>query len=204
MTTAWREEDLVGGDVVLDFLNTVGDTGKSRRLERLESWSDAVAWARFVGLVDAREAAMLQSGPDGGQQSLFRLRAFREAAYRVLSARAAGAAPEADALGAVETDIREALAASRLSAAGGDAVWRLLPDQAGRDLLRHRLALRLLHLLSGPELSRLRECGRCPWLFLDHGRGRGRSWCRMETCGNRAKAARFRAARTEGPSAGPA
>ncbi|WP_395679055.1 CGNR zinc finger domain-containing protein [Inquilinus sp.] len=199
----WRTEDLVGGDVVLDFLNTVGDTGRTRVLERLATWDDAVAWARFTGVADSQEAAALRSGPDGGTD-LLRLRAFREAAYRLLSARAAGSAPEADAVDAVEAEIRAALAASRLSAEGGDSVWRLVPDRTGRDLIRHRLALRLLHLMSGPELAQLRECGRCPWLFLDHGRGRGRAWCRMATCGNRAKAERFRAARSDEPSAGPA
>ncbi|MGO1074927.1 CGNR zinc finger domain-containing protein [Inquilinus sp. CA228] len=196
--TLWRAEDLVGGDVVLDFLNTVGDTGKGRRLEHLVSWDDAVAWARFTGVVDGQEISELRSGPG---DALARLRAFREAAYRVLSARAAGSVPAADAVDAVEAEIREALAISRLSADGGEAVWRLAPDRAGRDLIRHRLALRSLHLLSGPELSHLRECGRCSWLFLDHGRGRGRSWCRMATCGNRAKAERFRVAR--GSSGGP-
>ena len=194
MATQWRSEDLVGGDVVLDFLNTVGDTGKSRALERLATWTDAVAWARFTGVVTGPEAAALRSGPDG-ESRLLRLRIFREAAYHVLSAGAAAAVPAADALNAVEVEIRAALAASRLSAEGGESIWRLIPDHAGRDLIRHRLALRLLHLLSGPELPHLRECGRCPWLFIDHGRGRGRSWCRMATCGNRAKAERFRAAR---------
>lgn len=195
MATQWRSEDLVGGDVVLDFLNTVGDSGKSRQLERLVSWDDAVAWARFTGIIDARDR---MSGADS-ESCLLRLRGFREAAYRVLSARAAGSAPEPDAVDAAEVDIREALAVSRLSAEGGEAVWRLVPDRA--DLIRHRLALRLLHLLSGPDLDRLRECGRCSWLFLDHGRGRGRSWCRMAACGNRAKAERFRAVR--GSSGGP-
>jgi predicted RNA-binding Zn ribbon-like protein len=199
----WQAEDLIGGDVVLDFLNTVGDTGKSRALERLESWGDAIAWARFTGVVGEAEAAALGAGPDGGSE-LPRLRAFREAAYRLLSARAAGSAPEPDAVGAVEAEIRVALATARLSVEGGDGVWQVAPDCTGPALLRHRLALRLLRLLSGPELDRLRECGRCPWLFLDHGRGRGRSWCRMATCGNRAKADRFRAARAGDPSAGAA
>jgi predicted RNA-binding Zn ribbon-like protein len=198
----WRAEDLVGGDAVLDFLNTVGDTGKSRVLERLATWDDAVAWARFAGVVDDRDAARLTAGPDDGAE-LLRLRAFREAAYRLLSARAAGSGPEADARDAVEAEIRAALAASRLSAEGGDGVWRLAEDRTGPELIRHRLALRLLQLMSGPDLERLRECGRCPWLFLDHGRGRGRSWCRMATCGNRAKAERFRTARPDEPSAGP-
>jgi hypothetical protein len=59
--TQWRPEDLIGGDAVLDFVNTVGDTDKNRDMERLASWSDAVGWARFVKLLTPAEAAALRS-----------------------------------------------------------------------------------------------------------------------------------------------
>nr|WP_272925142.1 CGNR zinc finger domain-containing protein [Streptomyces sp. SID8377] len=41
----------------------------------------------------------------------------------------------------------------------------------------------------------LRECARpeCTQVYLDHSRGRRREWCAMRTCGNRVKAAAFRA-----------
>lgn len=45
------------------------------------------------------------------------------------------------------------------------------------------------------ELERVRRCadGRCPRVFFDSTRNGRRRWCDMATCGNRAKAARFRA-----------
>jgi predicted RNA-binding Zn ribbon-like protein len=48
--------------------------------------------------------------------------------------------------------------------------------------------------LIGGELTRVRRCSdpRCPRLFLDTTRNARRRWCDMATCGNRAKAARFR------------
>jgi predicted RNA-binding Zn ribbon-like protein len=54
-------------------------------------------------------------------------------------------------------------------------------------------------LISG-ELGRVRRCGdgRCSRVFLDATRNGRRRWCEMATCGNRAKAARFRA-RERGP-----
>lgn len=192
--TRWRSEDLIGGDVVLDFVNTVGDTDKNRRMERLVSWSDAVGWARFVKLLTSAEAAALRT-VSGEQQALSSLRSFREAIYAALSARAAGSKPEDQALQTIETMIRRALAGSRLSINGELSVWQLPSRRVERYLIHHRLALRLLHLLSGPDLPRLRECARCTWLFLDRGRGRGRSWCRMAACGNRAKGERYRTSR---------
>jgi predicted RNA-binding Zn ribbon-like protein len=44
------------------------------------------------------------------------------------------------------------------------------------------------------ELGRVRRCGdpRCTRVFLDDTRNGRRRWCEMATCGNRAKAARWR------------
>jgi len=86
--------------------------------------------------------------------------------------------------------IRTAVARAELILVPGEARWRVQPQ--GPEWPGDALALALERLLRRPDLGRLRECGRCSWLFLDHGRGRGRSWCDMRTCGNRAKAARHR------------
>ncbi|EPZ91129.1 CGNR zinc finger [Burkholderia cenocepacia BC7] len=42
------------------------------------------------------------------------------------------------------------------------------------------------------DFARVRQCGRCTWFFVDRGRGVGRRWCDMRTCGNRAKVEAFR------------
>lgn len=43
--------------------------------------------------------------------------------------------------------------------------------------------------------SRIKECGRpsCTRLYLDRSRGARRAWCGMDECGNRVKAAAYRA-----------
>jgi predicted RNA-binding Zn ribbon-like protein len=44
------------------------------------------------------------------------------------------------------------------------------------------------------DFSRIRACERpnCGLLFVDHSRGPGRRWCRMQVCGNRSKQASWR------------
>lgn len=46
-------------------------------------------------------------------------------------------------------------------------------------------------------LARLKACERhsCRWVFYDHSKNRSGRWCSMAVCGNRTKAARFRARR---------
>lgn len=52
-----------------------------------------------------------------------------------------------------------------------------------------------VELLGGPLAWEIRECDeeRCTRLYLDGSRHRSRRWCDMRECGNRAKAAAFRA-----------
>lgn len=51
-------------------------------------------------------------------------------------------------------------------------------------------------VLADPH-ARLKECGRtgCTRIYLDRSRGARRTWCGMEECGNRVKAAAYRARR---------
>jgi predicted RNA-binding Zn ribbon-like protein len=52
-----------------------------------------------------------------------------------------------------------------------------------------------VQLLGGPRAVQIKECGGevCTRLYVDASRGSSRRWCDMHECGNRAKAAGFRA-----------
>lgn len=54
------------------------------------------------------------------------------------------------------------------------------------------IALGFEDLMRSDDFARVRQCGRCTWFFVDRGRGVGRRWCDMRTCGNRAKVEAFR------------
>ncbi len=68
------------------------------------------------------------------------------------------------------------------------------PEQVGaQQPLQALLAISALSILfDGRELRRLKMCPSdgCGWLFIDETKNARRTWCSMETCGNRAKAAR--------------
>jgi predicted RNA-binding Zn ribbon-like protein len=51
-----------------------------------------------------------------------------------------------------------------------------------------------LALIDSPDLARIRSCANpdCRVLFIDRSRPGTRRWCSMQTCGNRAKKARYR------------
>ncbi|WP_368660643.1 CGNR zinc finger domain-containing protein [Streptomyces marincola] len=56
-------------------------------------------------------------------------------------------------------------------------------------------ALSGIALALDPPRPGVRACDRCGWFFIDSSRGRRRRWCSMKTCGNQAKAARYRSSR---------
>ncbi len=182
----WSAADFVGGHSALDFLNTVADTGKSRCQDRIADWPSLYVWASAgaPGLSGLRADTALDSA-----DALAHLHDLREHAYTALSGFICDA-PDARALDALADHIRAAQARATLAHAGGGLSWHA--DVRTSHRWHDTLALDLAGLLATPELARLRECGRCTWLFLDHGRGAGRRWCDMRTCGNRAKAEAFR------------
>jgi predicted RNA-binding Zn ribbon-like protein len=129
-----------------------------------------------------------------GPEALAAARALRDALDAVLHAHLASR--EAPDLAVVEDAAREAVAAARLTRAGGAYAWTW-PDADPYEPV-HRLALAAVELLrSDDDLGRLHRCAACRWLFLDRSRGAGRRWCSMADCGTEAKKRRYVARRRE-------
>jgi predicted RNA-binding Zn ribbon-like protein len=197
---------LVGGELCLDFVNTVGgripqgpgSPGSEVLADKLGAYADLVAWSRHTdstGEADARRLLRLaESHPREAADVLGRARHFREALHRTLRSLMLGRAPGAQDLSRINDEIatareREVLVPSR------DGVRWEWPDPGSRlDSPLWPVSRSAAALLTSGDLSRLRQCGgeRCGWLFLDRSRNRSRQWCAMEDCGNVSKVRRFR------------
>ncbi|MFG1498139.1 CGNR zinc finger domain-containing protein [Saccharospirillum sp. HFRX-1] len=194
MKYAWQTLAPFGGHPFLDFLNSIDEEDKQRSASALPDWPALLSWAVTFELLDQQEASELQTWPDKRADAEYqRLLELRETGYRVFSALAAQREPDATDLDELAQTAAMAVVASKLVAQDGKALNWQVDRTAKQSLVAVRLGLELLDLLSHSDLSRLKECGRCTGLFLDHGRGRGRRWCRMQSCGNREKVARHRA-----------
>ncbi|RQS19711.1 CGNR zinc finger domain-containing protein [Burkholderia sp. Bp8998] len=190
---AWSAADFVGGHPALDFLNTVADTGKTRDEDKLADWAAVRAWAGKSGLLaEADLARFLRHSRQDGADELAALHDFREDAYAALAHLTADEGGRAGARAAdrLAEAIRDAIGRSRFDAADGRFAWR--PDARAAARWIDAAALGFEHLMRGDDFARVRQCGRCTWFFIDRGRGVGRRWCDMRTCGNRAKVEAFR------------
>ncbi|WP_322026964.1 CGNR zinc finger domain-containing protein [Burkholderia sp. BCC1977] len=190
---AWGAADFVGGHPALDFLNTVADTGKTRDEDKLVDWAAVRGWAGNSGLlVGADLARFLHHPRQDGADALAALHGFREEAYAALAHLTAGEGGSAGARAAerLAEAIRDAIGRSTFDSVDGRFAWR--PDARAASRWIDAAALGFEHLLRGDDFARVRQCGRCTWFFVDRGRGVGRRWCDMRTCGNRAKVEAFR------------
>ncbi|WP_329377298.1 CGNR zinc finger domain-containing protein [Streptomyces sp. NBC_01716] len=170
----------VSGDPALDLAGTV----VSRRdmpLDGLAAPGDLERWvAACDGLPDR-----VTADPAAFESAL----SLREAAYRLALDRVLGRSFDPGSL-----KIVNGMAAGPVpSITLGDAGLRMSGDL--RAVLSH-IARSAVVVLADPD-AHLKECGRavCTRIYLDRSRGARRTWCGMDECGNRVKAAAYRARR---------
>ncbi|WP_407317952.1 ABATE domain-containing protein [Isoptericola halotolerans] len=182
----------VSGDPALDLVGTVLSR-EDQRLDLLGEPGDLERWiARCEPLPDRVTV---------DETSFAAALSLREAVHRLALDRVRGRSFDPRALGGVN------------AAAAGPAPAVTLGDDGIRregDLraVLAQIARGAVDVLGDPG-ARLKECARpgCTRLFLDRSRGARRTWCGMDGCGNRVKAAAYRARRraaSRGPGAGSA
>lgn len=91
--------------------------------------------------------------------------------------------------------LNEAASASGLRMKfGPDGKPRLEPEAGGVVGAMGRLVATLYSAMQSEDWDRLKLCssGTCRWAFYDRSKNHSSLWCSMATCGNRAKARRFR------------
>ena len=177
----------------LDFLNTLhpghGRTDEQHaRDEHLASPADAAMWFLENELIH----------PDAGVRitdiELARIRRVRSALREVVDSVVEGRKPEADAVHLVNA-VLEARRPTRLELDGSALrIGHRHADTPVDDALA-LIAEAIVEELATGRPERLRVCAndRCRWAFFDSSPTGRRRWCDMRSCGNQAKAARYRA-----------
>ena len=156
----------VGGRLALDFLNTADWASDGTVVhEKIAELADLDVWLRAVGLPETVRPGSVEA-----------IHSFRRDLRRVFRA-------EADAR---LSDLQALLGAIDL---GETTSLNDLACQPALGLV----AISAVSILGDPrERGRIKTCPGidCGWMFIDETKNRRRKWCLMETCGNRAKAAR--------------
>ena len=198
----------VGERLWLDFVNTDAERLRARA-DALLSFDGLLRWLAAAGMLDAERASGMRrragEQPAGATAALVEARRLR-ATLRQLAERGGRVEHVRNATllelnrvlgrsaGTRRLELRRDGTVGRTFVPVGDAFSTLLIPvvESAADALVHG------------ELQRVRRCAAadCVRVFLDGTRNGRRRWCDMASCGNRAKAARFRARHGE-PAARP-
>lgn len=152
---------LAGGRLALDLVNTADWSDEGEVIhEKVKSLGDLTVWLEALGLPDATPP------PSAEAFQAFRsnLRVYLRSPDR----------PHQSALRKEleAVDPRTAVGEQPLTALAVMSAFTIVADPR--------------------ELGRVKTCPgeNCGWMFVDETKNSRRTWCLMETCGNRAKAAR--------------
>lgn len=192
-----RSFEFIGGQMCLDFVNTVGGMRGGLAQELLTSYADLVTWSRQARLVTEEAARLLQAEQGAAEEAaavLERAYMLREALYRIFTALVNGAAPAKDDLDALNLELEQGMAGARLIATADGFAWAWGSNEQALDQMLGPLARSAATLLTSEERKRLRQCASptCGWLFLDSTKNHRRQWCSMTGCGNKARVQRHR------------
>lgn len=190
----WEKFGFFGGQVFLDFINTFDDLDKSRQHDALPDWPTVLQWSKKAGLLDSSEKNHLNAALSKKAvfDELEQLHALRENGWTILHKVAAKVSPDPLLLNAMSKQLQYSYSQSTLTYINNKYRWMISTKPIAVDLIRIRLGLFAGELLSSTDSIRIAECAGCTGLFINQGRGLGRKWCRMSTCGNRAKIKKFR------------
>lgn len=193
----------IAGRLWLDFVNT-DDARLGQRVDAIPTFSALVDWLVAAQVIDAERATVLRrravEQPSGATAALIEAQRIRTL-LRHLTDRARHAAT---ALDSIIEEINRVLSRSvgtrRVDATpDGGYVRSFAPVGDAFGGLVIPIVESAVDSLVRGELHRVRKCGdrRCPRVFADDTKSGTRRWCEMKTCGNRAKAKRHRARKTD-------
>jgi predicted RNA-binding Zn ribbon-like protein len=190
---------LLGGQLCLNFVNTLDPRAGDQPRDFLGSYADLVGWARYAGILTAAQADGLvaagASEPTIAESVFAQAIDLREAMHRTFLAITRGSTPAQDDLATLKEAYWTALASARLSPSEGGFDWVWMDDRTALDRPLWAIARSAVDLLTSPEVGRVKACANhgCGWLFFDSSKNGSRRWCSMEGCGSRAKMRRYNA-----------
>lgn len=168
------------------------------------SFADLVSWGRAAGALDGAEAEyVMQRWGDGAEaEAALRTALGLRAHLRTIAERLVlgNRRVPPDALEAINNALRSRPGFLQIEPDGTDWAERWKVPLRKPDDVLWRIARSAASLLSSDDLSLVKRCenASCGMFFYDTTKNHAKRFCRMETCGVRARAAAYYRRRTEG------
>jgi predicted RNA-binding Zn ribbon-like protein len=196
--TTTQTFEFIGGQLCLDFVNTLGGLRGGVTREYLPGYNALVAWGQQAALISKDKAASLLLEAERHAHKAAAVLAsallLREAIYRLFAAVATGGQPAEADLTVLNAELGKAMAGARVVPVADGFGWEWSSDPSTLDQVSGAIVRSSAELLISSQRSLVRECTSptCSWLFVDHTKNHRRRWCTMTGCGNVAKVRRYR------------
>ncbi len=191
----------VGGDLALDFCNTMGGKRGGIPREKLHTLNDFVAWAEQGKLLQPAQAENLKRyafrNPEDASALLVRVVELREALFRIFMTASEGQIPAEKDMAVLNAELAASLGRLRIVATKDRSGfnWQWADEKLNAGHLLGPIARSAAELMVRDNLiAKVHQCkgDNCGWLFVDCSKNHSRCWCDMRDCGNLAKVRRHR------------
>jgi predicted RNA-binding Zn ribbon-like protein len=189
--------ELTGGNLALDFVNTVDSRPTDHPNELLPTYNELFSWARQTKVRSRMEELNLikkaDRHPNEAEAARKTAVALRELLFQMFNNVIDGKKISEDTLSKWNKYVQRSNSSYQLVRTKDGFSWEYNADPLEFDAILWPIVHSAVELMIGPNLTKLRKCAadNCDWLFLDMSKAGSRLWCDMTICGNRAKANRY-------------
>ena len=185
----------LGGDLSLDFVNTVHDRHEEPLRDLLQNYMDLVTWVYFGGAIsDSQKEKLLKLGLENQEEAdqiyndALQLREmFYDFILKLINQDKVSSAN----LQLINQWLSRAFSNLELVQLNSHFVLDWNTENFELESVLWPIIRAFADLVTSEDINRIKQCGNCGYLFVDSSKNKSRRWCSMEICGNRVKARRF-------------
>lgn len=177
---------LDGGNLSLDFINTIKDRLVADPEDYLSGKEEWIAWLQHVDILEDEVTNFEEA--DFNLKEVIRKREFL---HRVFQGLAFQREIKEKDLKCFDLLLQKIRRATKIFVVDNKPQEYLEIDPNDLNSYILKIGKAAHELLMSEEIDRIKECGNCGWLYYDSSKNKCRKWCNMDTCGNEVKARKY-------------
>jgi predicted RNA-binding Zn ribbon-like protein len=184
----------LGGDLSLDFVNSVHDRHEEPLRNLLQNYLDLVTWIHSADAINnSQKESLLKKGWENqtkANQVYKDAIQLREALYDLFINMINREDVSPVNMQMINQWLSRAFSNLELTRLNSHFVLDWNDENFELESVIWPIIRSFSDLITSEDRKRIKQCGNCGYLFVDNSKNRSRRWCSMEICGNRVKARR--------------
>jgi predicted RNA-binding Zn ribbon-like protein len=188
------EMRLDGGNLSLNFVNTVYDRHGPPYEGYLHNYLDLITWSHYTGAINTSQKKRLleisRKNQDQANQIYKSSIQLREAIYEFIVSMIDREDVPPVNMPLINQWLSKAFSNLELTQLENRFVLDWKTENFGLESVLWPIIRSFVDLITSDDRKRIKQCSNCGWVFVDNSKNKSRRWCSMEICGNRVKAQR--------------